>query len=60
MALPQLKLTDDARREAMYAALKIAELNLDESRPSAASIVEDARTIHAFLDPQEADSTPPN
>lgn len=56
MALPQLKLTDDARREALYGAIRIAEMRKDEELPTAASLVEDARTIHAFLDPSETSS----
>ena len=50
----QLTKDDHLRQEAVYAALRIAEIRKDEEHPTAASLVEDARTVHAFL----TESTP--
>ena len=45
----QLTKDDRLRQEAVYAALRIADLNKEEHQATAAQVVEDARTVHAFL-----------
>ena len=50
----QLTKDDHLRQEAVYAALRIADLNKEEHQATAAQVVEDARTVHAFL----TESTP--
>ena len=50
----QLTKDDRLRQEAVYAALRIADLNKEEHQATAAQVVEDARTIHTFLSSGQA------
>lgn len=45
---------DEARLEALYAAVEIAKINASQNLATASQVVEDARTIHTFLSSSQA------
>lgn len=45
---------DQSRLEALYAAVEIAKINASQNLATASQVVEDARTIHAFLASSQA------